>query len=436
MRAKAAIGLLFLACLIMGLMRSDFGGLGGKPKIEINFWNGWTGPDGRIALEMIRDFNEKNPDIHVSMQRIAWALYYNKLMVAQLDKRGPEVFVVHAGTLARMQHAGIIADADDLFSGSNAIPPSDFDKKVLDETLFNGHYKGVPLDIHPQGLYCNADMLKSIGMVNQDGSAHAPTNREEFLKAAQELTKSNNGEDQFGFAMEGWEVEYQALMPQFGGHYLDDKGEPDLDNPKNVEALKFLASLHTKYNVTPPPENQLGWTGYRQKKVAMTIAGVFMLGDLKELNKGAPPSDQIHYIGAPIPTLGDHPGTYADSHCLCIRDNLPPQQREAVERFIRYFSEHSLRWADAGQVPARLSVRADPRFRDMQVQYAFSKQIPWMMYPPRINALFEVQTEIRLAVEKVIRGTDTAEHALQVANENSKQVMERDKQDHTVGGPS
>ncbi len=225
-------------------------------------------------------------------------------------------------------------------------------------------------------------------------------------------------------------------MPQFDGRYLDDQGQPVLNSPQNVAALQFLADLHNKQHVTPPPDNQLGWTGFRQKKVGMVWDGVFMLGDLKELNAGADAGDHIDYIGAPIPTIGNHPGTYADSHCLCIRANLTPDKREAAERFIRYMSEHSLNWANAGQVPARISVRANPKFKQMQVQYAFSKQIPWMIYPPRIDTVFELQTEIRLAVEKVIRGNDTAQHALDIANENTKQVMDRDAAERASGGKS
>ncbi len=199
MSAKTGILLLFLVCVTLGLVRSDFfsAEIVHKKQIQLDFWNGWTGPDGRVALEMIRDFNEKNPDVHVSMQRIAWALYYNKLMVAELDGRGPEVFVVHAGTLARMEHAGIMSDVDDLMTGPDAIPPTDFDPKVIAETQFHNDTMGVPLDIHPQGMYCNVDMLKSIGMTNPDGSARPPQNKTEFA----ESSGSSNRDEGIGRAV-------------------------------------------------------------------------------------------------------------------------------------------------------------------------------------------------------------------------------------------
>ena len=423
MSTKASLILLLVICGVIGMLRGDFtcGKIAASQETEISFWNGFTGPDGRVMLEMIREFNSKNPDINVTMQRIPWALYYNKVMVSGLDDRGPEVFVIHASALTRMHRAGILANENSLFEGPKAIPISDFDPYVLDQTLFGQNHFAVPLDIHPQGMYCNAEMLRKIGMVNPDGSAHPPENREEFLRAAHAMMEPKGSEhpDTFGYALTAWQNNFQCLMAQFDGRYLDENGKCVLSDPNNIKALEFMASLRDKEKLIPPPDNQLGWVGYRQKKVGMVWDGVYMLGDLLRLQG-------LDYVGAPIPTIGNHPGTLADSHCLCLKSNLTPKQREAGERFIRFLSANSIKWAGAGQVPARISVRATPEFHKMQVQYAFSKQIPFMKYPPRITTLFEMGIEINLAVEKVIRGRATAKQALDIANVNAQKAMDRD----------
>jgi multiple sugar transport system substrate-binding protein len=221
-----------------------------------------------------------------------------------------------------------------------------------------------------------------------------------------------------------WQNNYQSLLPQFDGRYLDEHGNADLANPHNIEAMKFIASLKP---LVPPPENGLGWLGFRTQKVAMVWDGVYMLGDLKRLA-------DMPYIGAPIPVIGRHPGTMADSHVLCMRRDLNPAERNAAERFIRFVSANSIEWAGAGQVPARRPVRASPEFRKMQVQYAFSQQIPWMMYPPRTPVLFEVSLEIQLAVEKVVRGRASPEEALRVANENAQRFIDTDRRENVRKG--
>ena len=418
MTARTGIGLLLGLCVGLSAFRGDFScGVLATSKTPISFWNGFTGPDGRVMLELVRDFNRENPDVEVTMQRIPWALYYNKVMVSGLDSRGPDVFVIHASALTRMHRAGVLAPMDSLFEA--AIPADDFDPYVVEQTKFEGKRFCVPLDIHPQGMFLNRQMLREAGL------SAPPKNREEFLRAAKRMLSK----DRFGFALTAWNNNFLALIPQFDGHYLSADGKADLDCPQNVEALEFLGSLKGKFNLIPPPDNQLGWVGYRQKKVGMVWDGIYMLGDLMRL-------EGLDYMGAPIPTIGKHPGTLADSHTLCLRPNLNQKQREATERFIKFLSANSIRWAAAGQVPARRSARETPEFKKMQVQAAFAEQIPTMMYFPRIPVLFEMGVEINLAVEKVIRGRATAKEALRIADENTQKAMDRDAEQHrTVVDP-
>jgi multiple sugar transport system substrate-binding protein len=417
MPPKVSFAMLAALCLLLAVIRGDLscGSVARQRKIELSFWNGFTGPDGRTMLQIVRQFNEANPDVRVSMQRMDWATYYNKLMVAAMDGRGPEVFVVHASALPRMHRAGFVSDVRDLFD-SGKIPAGDYEPYVLQQVRYGDAMAGVPLDIHPQGMYVNKAMLASIGL------DHPPTNREEFLRAARELRRDTDRDgqpDDWGFALTMWRNNFQSLVPQFGGRFVDDKGNADLACPGNVRALEFMGTL-AKEHLVPPPENGLGWVGYRQKRLAMVFEGVYMLGDLKRLN-------DLPYEGAPMPTIGDHPGTMADSHTLCIRRGISPERRKAAERFIAFLSEHSLEWADAGQVPARRSIRDTPEFRSMQVQSAFARQIPHVMYQPRITSLFEFLLEIDLAVEKVMRGRATPEEALRVANANAQRFIDRDR---------
>lgn len=419
MSPKLALGLLFGFVAVLGVMRNE-GTAPGPKKVSLSFWNGWTGPDGRAMLTMIRKFEEENPGIEVSMQRMDWATYYNKLMVAEVDGRGPELFVIHASTLPRMNRAGFIADLNRLY-GPGGLARDDFDPYVLDQLRYGTATIGVPLDIHPQGLYCNAELLKKAGIVDAMGEPRVPANKEEFLKAAKAMkVSSGNDTSQWGYALTLWRNNFQTLMPQFGGRYFTPDGKADLMNPGNVAAMKFLGELGQTYHLVPPAENALGWVGYRQGKVGMVWEGVYMLGDLQRL-------DTLKAVAGPIPQIGPKPGTMADSHVLCIRKGLSPERQAASEKFIRYLSAHSLQWAAAGQVPARISVRNTKEFRDMAVQYQFSRQIPYMVYPPRTTILFELSTEVDLAVEKVVRGRATAEEALTVANTNVQRFLDREQ---------
>ena len=433
MGAKASLLALLLLSLTLAWIRSDHAIPGTHQSVEIGYWNGFTGPDGRTMLELVRQFNTDNPDIHITMQRIAWATYYNKLMVSAIDRRGPEVFVMPSAMLPRMYRAGFIDVINDVYS-PNLELAADFDPRLLklvDVGVGTQQFIGLPLDVHAQGMYCNGDMLKQAGFVNADGSAHPPTNREEFLAVARATKRDTDGDgrpDFWGFGYGQWDRNFMSLVPQFGGKLLDADGNPTLADPGNVQALQFLVDLHQKYDLAPPPEGGVaGWVGFRQQKVAMVFDGVYMLGDLKRL-EGHP------YIGAPMPRIGPYPGTLADSHILCIRKGLDPITRSGAARFVRFISDHSLAWADAGQVPARKSVRATDAFKKLQVQYAFSQQLDYVMYPPRTPLFSELSTQITLAAETAIRGRATPKEALEQANRDFQRYLDRDRADHVAEG--
>jgi multiple sugar transport system substrate-binding protein len=426
MGTKASIAILFLFVLTLGFLRSDVSAEfkpGGHAKVHLNFWNGFTGPDGQVMLGIIRRFNDANPDVEVSMQRIDWNTYYNKLLVAALDGRGPQLFVIQSQWMTRMHRNGFIADLSEMYRGKDAIPESDFVPYVIQQVKYGNEMAGVPLDIWPFGLYYNADLFKQAGIVDANGQPQPPRTREEFLRDAKLMQHMGPGNvpDVWGYALTNWQWNFQTVLPQFDGRYLDEKGRADLANPSNVEALQFLVSLKGPPTLIPPPENELGWTGFRQKQVAMVFDGIFMVGDLLRLN-------DFNYRAAPMPVVGHHPGTLADSHVLCIRKGLPDDQREAAERFIRFLSNNSIDWAAAGQVPARTSARQNPAFAKMPVQYAFSKEIPYIQYPPRTPVEYELNTEVNFAVEKAIRGDATPLEALKVANANVQKYIDADNE--------
>lgn len=431
MGIKGSLLFLLLTSLGLAWVRSDRVVPGEKHVVELSYWNGFTGPDGRTMLQMVRQFNRENPDVQITMQRIAWATYYNKLMVAGIGGRGPEIFVMPSAMLPQMYRAGFIDEITDVYGPGGALK-AQFDPKlikIVDVGTDHEELIGLPLDVHAQGMYCNGAMLKEAGFVNADGSPRPPKNREEFLAAASAMRKDTDGDGQpdlWGFGYGQWDRNFMSLVPQFGGRLLDEKGEPVLDDPGDVQALQFLADLYLKYHLAPPPEAGVaGWVGFRQQKVGMVFDGVYMLGDLKRL-EGHP------YIGAPMPQIGPYPGTLADSHILCVRKGLPPDQRAGAEKLIRFISDHSIIWAEAGQIPARKDVRETEAFKKMQVQYAFSQQLDYVMYPPRTPLFGELNAQIVLAVESAIRGRATPIDALRQANRDYKRYLDRDRADNLV----
>ena len=400
------------------------GGAAAGKTVVIRFWNGFTGPDGRTMLKMVRRFNQENPDVRVLMQRMAWGTYYNKLFVAGLGGRAPEVFVVHTDVIPRFQQTDVLRAVDDLVKGANGIDAADLAPNVWKAVEKDGQHYALPLDCHPLGLYYNKRLFREAGIVDERGEARPPRTRTEFLDAARRLTRDSNGDgrpDQWGFVFTWFRTNCYAVMRQFGGEFLSKDGTRCImDNARNVEALQFCVDLIRKHKVAPNPEGFDSWIGFRQGRVGMALEGVYMLEDLKK-------QADLEYGGTAIPLFGEENATWAGSHNLCLRSGMDARHEEAAWRFVKFLSDNSLDWAEGGQVPIRKSLLDTDRFRSMPVQSAFAQEIPYIHYLPCVTFSFEFGSEIDAAVEKALRGSASPQAALQAAARQVDKVIARQR---------
>lgn len=391
---------------------------------QLRFWNGFTGPDGRTMLHLVQRFNHENPDIYVLMQRMDWDTYYNKLFVAGLGGRAPETFVLQTHAIPRFAQAAFVRPIDDMLEKGRfgGIEVGDIDANVWNAVAVEGRHYGLPLDIWPMGMYYNRKLFREAGIVDANGEAKPPTNREEFLEVARRLTTSGkNGQpDHWGFVFTNFTSNIYTMMLQFGGAFFtSDYRQCVLNNSQNVAALEFSTSLIRQHKCAPPPENYDAWIGFRQGKIGMAFEGIYMLADLEK-------QKDLDFSGAPVPLLGTKQAAWVGSHNLCMRADLNASQRDAARRFFSFLSTNSLDWAAGGQVPARRSLRETSRFDGMRVQSAFAREIPYIQYMPRLNFIFEFQTEFNTAIERVLRGSATPQGALSQAENNINRILQRE----------
>jgi multiple sugar transport system substrate-binding protein len=410
---------LVLALCIVSVMSCDRSSNGGKAPVKIRFWNGFTGPDGREMLALIKQFNESNPDIYVTMQRMDWGLYYNKLFVAGIGGRAPEVFVVHADSLARFTRANFVRPVDDLVGKKGIVDPADFDENVWHATERDGKHWSVPLDIHLLGMFYNRAMFRKAGIIDAKGEAKPPTNREEFIDDLRKL-KGINGPDSWGFVYTWQRTNIYTCIRQNGGDMFNaDHTKTTINSPQNVEALQWCADLVLKEHLAPAPQDFDAWVGFLQGKVGIAFEGIYTLPDLRKQD------GKLDYAAAPVPQLFKQPAAWANSHSLCFRADLSGPELEAAKRFVKFLSDHTLDWAAAGQVPVRKSLRASERFQHMNEQREFAKEIPYAAYFPAVPFNFEYLTEYEYAIEKALRESETPQQALDSAAVKITRIMNR-----------
>ena len=403
---------LFAAPLIGAAALSGCADPANAKTVTVRFWNGWTGPDGARALAIVRAFNAQNPDVEIHMQRIDWGTYYNKLFVAGIAGRAPELFILHTSNLRRFAEAGFLQTLDSL---TQNYPTGDLDASVWKAAHIDNAAVGLPVDIHMVGAFVNQTLLQKAGF------DAPPTTRDEFVQVLRKITDKKTGADKtWGFAISSPSQTALTLMWQWGGTlFSPDLTHCTLNSAENAEALQFLVDLIRTEQTVLPPEGGDPWISFRQGRVGMTWNGIYMLPDLQK-------QADLHFVGAPVPQIGANQAAWVSSHNFCLKADMNPRLTEAAWRFVRFYSDHSLEWAAAGQVPVRETLRETKTFRqDLPVQAQFAREIPYGRYQPQVAFAFEFQTEFDFMVERVLRGTVRPAQALTEAENKINAIIAR-----------
>ncbi len=413
--------LLTFGCTRSGDRNREGTDTGGKTVVD--FWNGFTGPDGKMMERLVRRFQKENPDVSVRMQIIPWGTYYDKLTLSLAYGGAPEVFVVHAGRLAEFAAFDVLRPLDDLYAAAQ--PPvraEQFAAVPWQASFYKERPMGLPLDVHPMGLYYNTRLFEKAGIVDAAGKAKPPADWDEFVQAARKLTKDTNEDgrtDQWGFVFTWQRTNFITFAAQFGGGILSPDGKScAMDSPQTREALRRMHDLIYKYKVAPKPEGVDAWLAFRQGKAAMALEGLYMVTSLEE-------QKSLSFAGAPVPQFGPERGVWGGSHLLCQPREIAPGRAQAAWRLMRFLSQNSLSWAEGGQVPARVALRQSPKFAALPVQAQFARQLSHVRYDPltpKINALFPF---VDPAVEAVLLDLQTPEEATSDACRRIEQVLKR-----------
>ncbi len=373
--------------------------------LELTFWNGFSGPDGKAMEGIVKSFNREHPGIHVKMQIIPWGTYYDKLTLGLAFGGAPDVFILHEARVAEYADHGALSPIDSM----DGLDPKDFAPSVLQVGLWKGRRYGIPLDCHPLGMYYNVDLFR------QAGIGHPPTNLAEFVDDAKKLTKPGR----WGFAMTDIHLVGSTFLYQFGANLLSpDFRRSTLDSPQATEAVDTLLSFSDTYKISPPPQGNDAWMGFQMGKIGMVFQGTWMIDSLDH-QKG------LNYAAAPVPTFGPVKTVWAGSHTLCMPATLSAERRMAAWQFITYLSDHSLDWAKGGQVPVRLSILDSPEFDKLRIMREFAKELPYIHYEPFAVTANQVAPFADTAIDASLNHIDQPEAELRDASRRIDNVLRR-----------
>jgi multiple sugar transport system substrate-binding protein len=390
------------------------------PKVELAFWNGFTGGDGPFMRELVEQFSAEHDNINVSMNTIEWVKYYQNVPAAVRSGQGPDVGIMHSDQLGTNAARGVIIPLDDV-AQALGLKESDFAPLVWQAGIYNNQRFGIPLDMHPLGLYYNKAVMEEAGL---DPNS-PPQTREDYEAALQEL-KSNGVEGSWvsPFPFTGV-LQWESLLFQFGGSlYNEDVTQATFNSDAGVEALTWMVDLvkngHSPKNVAQDAE----YVAFQNGQNALHWNGIWQINAFKEV-------DDLEWGVAPVPQIGSEKGVWSGSHNFVIMNRTPPDEnkQQAARVFINWVSQRSIEWAKAGQIPARNSVRESQEFQNLQEQSTLAQQVDYVTFVPPVPGIGDVQpTTFDQAVNEAVLLKKAPKTALDEAAARANQLLEENRQ--------
>jgi multiple sugar transport system substrate-binding protein len=410
-RVKVSVFLVVILFLTTGSVLAE--------EITLDFWNGFTGPDGTGMGKMVEEFNKENEgEIEVEMQVMQWGTYYQKVVTALSTRSdsSPDIGIMHVDRVPEFASKGVLLDLDQIVADLGW-SKDDFSNSVWDAGIYEGNRYGIPLDVHPLTMYINKDLFKEAGL-DPDNPPKTPA---EFMNAAAEMTKDTDGDgeiDQWGTAFPplwpGPEFILPTLLRQFGGSFLnEDQTEVVVDSEESTAALEYAVDLVHNKGYSPTDIQQDGEvTLFRQGRLGMHLNGIWMISGFKD-------QEGLNFMSYPVPRMGEKLAIAGNSHNFVFfrKQGNSDAEFEAAAKFVKYISNNSDQWAAFGQIPARNSVRNTEAFQSLKHQASIAQEVDSVVFPPKHPIASSILTPYYEAVNLAILGQKEPEAALKDAAE-------------------
>lgn len=236
--------------------------------------------------------------------------------VIELASGKPSFDVIHLSyhvQKRQFEKAGWLADVTDFMKDPNLTAPdlveSDFSAGGLQFAKNDkGRMLSLPWSVDYFILYYNKELFQKAGVA-------VPKTFDEMIAAAEKLTDEKAGI--YGHVGRGLRNANMTLWTNFflnyGGEFLDAKGNILTDGPEAIEATKTYQRLLTK--VAPPGVAAFNWmesmAAFNQGRAAMWIDGVGWAPPVEDPNQSRVVG-KVGYTMVPAGPKGQYSATYGD----------------------------------------------------------------------------------------------------------------------------
>jgi multiple sugar transport system substrate-binding protein len=383
-------------------------GNSGSTSDRVRVWA--IGAEGENLGVLARQFEKEYPHIRLDLQTIPWSAAHEKLIIAVAGGTEPDICQLGNTWMPEFHAMGALAPLDSFLAASSIVNADNYFAGPWATNVFDASVYGVPWYVETRVLFYRTDLLTAAGFDD------APATWEELYRAAQQLTRDDNGDgkpDRYGITLpvNVWE---QILFFTWGadGRILaDDLQTPAVTSPQTREAWEYYVRFF-RDGLVPVESGLLSnlFQAFESGRYAMFISGPWMLTQLRQNC----PSIADKWNVAMMPRFRTRDSLAGGSNLVIFRRS---RQKAAAWQFIEYLSrpEIQLQWYRiTSDLPAvKLAWEDSLLSRDPKIQVFYQQlqhtrpapQVPeWEQIASRINRWLEVAVYGRASVDEALRG--------------------------------
>jgi multiple sugar transport system substrate-binding protein len=363
----------------------------------LRFWA--MGREGEVATRLLSAFERENPGLRVRVEQLPWSAAHEKLLTAFAGDATPDVAQMGNTWLPEFVALDALEPLDANLRGARQIDPGDYHPGILDTNLVDGRQYGVPWYVDTRVLFYRRDLLA------QAGYPEPPRDWDEWLRMLGAV-KQRVGPERYALLLPLNEYEpFVALWLQQGEPLLRDGGRHgNFRSPGFERTLDFYLGMFERQLAPPVAHNDVGnvWNEFARGFFSFYVSGPWQIGEFK---RRLPPELQPVWMTAPLPGPTGPGASIAGGSSLVTFRRSP--RKDAAWKLIEFLSRPEVQlqfYQLTGDMPARRSSWADPSLAQDPYARAFREQLERVRAVPKVPEWERIATELRLVMEKVVRG--------------------------------
>ncbi len=381
----------------------------------LRFWA--MGREGEVAAELLAGFERENPQLRLRIEQLPWSAAHEKLLTAFAGDATPDVAQIGNTWLPEFVALGAVSPLDERVAAG--VPADDYFGGIWDTNRIDGRLHGVPWYVDTRLLFYRRDLLAEAGY------ARPPATWAEWREQLLAL-KARAGASRYAVLLPLNEYDpIVALALQQAEPLLREGGRfGNFRSEGFRRTWRYFLSMFEQRLAPPASNNEIAnlWNEFARGYFSFYISGPWQIGEFK---RRLPAELQGAWATAPLPGPEGPGASIAGGSSLVLFKRA--RNAEGAWKLVQYLSRPEVQQrfhALTGNLPPRRSAWAGALAEDRPTQ-AFRAQLERVKPVPQVPEWERIATELRLVLERVVRGDMQADAALAELDARADRMLEK-----------